>query len=183
MADTVDVPEGSSAPNVDGDDAWTPMPAMASPSPATFTDGAHMSITIDGTPAVARDVTIRARITNADGSPATLMPWLGMAGHAMVVRTDGKVFMHVHPMGTSSMAAQERLLRREAGDTVLHGEKQPTAMEMPGMAGMPAMSPNGEVNFPVAFPSAGEYRVFVQVRRANGQIETAALDLVVPANK
>ena len=182
MADTVDVPVGLSAPNVDGDDAWTALPAIAAALPATLSDGAHMSIAIDGAPTVAHDVTIRVRITNADGSAATLVPWLGMAGHAMVVRTDGKVFMHLHPMGTGSMAAQERLLRREAGDTVLHGDQQPSAMSMPGMAGVP-ISPPGEVNFPVAFPSAGAYRVLVQVRRTNGLIETAAMDVVVPATR
>lgn len=181
MADTVEVPVGSSAPNIDGDDAWTAMPAMALALPATLSDGAHMSIAIDRAPTVAHDVTIRARITNADGSAATLVPWLGMPGHAMVVRTDGKVFMHLHPMGTGSMAAQERLLRREAGDTVLHGDQQPTALDMPSMAGMPVTGPPGEVNFPVAFPSPGAYRVLVQVRRANGRIETAAMDVVVPA--
>ena len=178
LADTVDVPAGSSPPNVDGDDAWATLPAMASASsPATLSDGAKMSISIDGTPVVARDVTIRARVTNPDGTAAMLMPWLGMAGHAMVLRTDGKVFMHVHPMGTSSMAAQARLLRREAGDTMLHGDQQPAMGDMPGMS---IMSHLGDVSFPVAFPSAGEYRVLVQVRRASGKIETAAMDLVVP---
>jgi hypothetical protein len=177
LADTVDVPAGSSSPNADGDDAWTTLPAVASSSPATFGDGMRMAISIDGPLVVARDVTIRARVTNADGSAATLVPWLGMAGHAMVLRTDGKVFMHVHPMGTISMAAQARLLRREAGDTVLHGDKQPAMGDMPGMS---IMSHLGDVSFPVAFPSAGEYRVFVQVRRHNGSIETAALDVIVP---
>ena len=40
------------------------------------------------------------------------------------------------------MAAQERLLRREAGDTVNHGEAQPTPMPMPGhdMSSMPGMA-------------------------------------------
>jgi hypothetical protein len=39
----------------------------------------------------------------------------------------------------------------------------------------------GDVSFPVAFPSAGRYRVFVQVRRVGKPIETAALDVTVPA--
>ena len=187
MADTVDVPAGSSAPNIDGDDAWTAAPALATGAPAALADGGRMSIAIDGTPVVRRDVTIRARITNADGSAAVLEPWLGMAGHAMVVRTDGQVFMHLHPMGTGSMAAQERLLRREAGDTVNHGEAQPTMAPMPGhdMAAMQGTSgpvaTNGNVAFPVAFPSAGSYRVFVQVRRAGHAIETAAIDVTVTA--
>ena len=175
MADTVTVPAGASKHNVDGDDAWTSAPAIATDAPAALAGGATMSIRVDGTPVVARDVTIRARVTNADGSPATLVPWLGMAGHAMVVRTDGQVFMHLHPMGTGSMAAQERLLRREAGDTVNHGDVQPASMDTHAMT-----SVNGDVSFPVAFPSAGRYRVFVQVRRTNGTIDTAAIDVVVP---
>ena len=178
LADTVDIPAGSSPPNADGDDAWaTAAPPAATSAAAMLSDGARMSIRIDGTPTVARDVTIRATVTNADGSPAALAPWLGMAGHAMVVRTDGTVFMHLHPMGTGSMAAQERLLRREAGDTINHGEDQP-AMTMP-MAEPSAVAARGDVSFPVAFPSAGTYRVFVQVRRAGHAVETAALDLTV----
>lgn len=179
MSDTVDVPAGSSAPNVDGDDAWSASPATAGAAPATLADGGRMTISLDRTPTVRGDVTIRARVTNADGSAAELAPWLGMAGHAMIVRTDGQVFMHLHPMGTGSMAAQERLLRREAGDTVNHGEAQP-AMTM--TMTMPAdVAARGDVTFPVAFPSAGTYRVFVQVRRVGKPIETAALDVTVPA--
>ena len=82
------------------------------------------------------------------------------------------------------MAAQERLLRREAGDTANHGEAQPTAMAMPGhdmatMSTAPTVAATGDVSFPVAFPSAGSYRVFVQVRRAGHAIETAVLDVTV----
>jgi hypothetical protein len=178
LADTITVPAGSAAPNGDGDDAWTTAaPPAADGAGAALGDGAHMAIALEGTPSVATDVTIRVRVTERDGTASSLVPWLGMAGHAMVVRTDGKVFMHLHPMGTSSMAAQERLLRREAGDTVNHGEAQP-AMTM----AMPSdVASRGDVTFPVAFPSAGTYRVFVQVRRAGHAIETAAIDVTVPA--
>ena len=89
------------------------------------------------------------------------------------------------------MAAQERLLRREAGDTTNHGEAQPTTAPMPGhdmaaMTGAPSgattggVAATGDVSFPVAFPSAGSYRVFVQVRRVGRAIETAVLDVTVP---
>ena len=186
MADTVVVPAGTSAPNGDGDDAWALAPASADRGSATLSDGATMSIRVEGLPVVARDVTIHARVTNADGTPAILVPWLGMSGHAIVVRTDGRVFMHVHPMGTASMAAQERLLRREAGDTVNHGEAQPVSSSTMDAASpamsmrMAAPSATGDVSFPVAFPSAGTYRVFVQVRRTSGGIETGALTVTVP---
>jgi len=189
MADTVEIPAGSATPNADGDDAWTALPSLISDASARLSDGGQMTVVVDGTPQVGSDVTITARLKNPDGTPAALLPWLGMSGHALVVRTDGRVFMHLHPMGTGSMAAQERLMRREAGDTITHGEQQPggAATTMDGhvvdghVMGGPAMAtPTGEVRFPVAFPSAGAYRVLVQVRRASGLIETAAIDLVVP---
>jgi hypothetical protein len=184
IADTLTVPAGNATPNVDGDDAWTVAPAVTGVTPALLVDGGRLTIAIDGVPVARQDLTIRARVTNADGTPAALAPWLGMAGHAMVVRTDGQVFMHLHPMGTGSMAAQERLLRREAGDTVNHGEAQPTPMPMPGhdmsmMSSSISIAATGDVAFPVAFPSAGSYRVFVQVRRVGRAIETAAIDLTV----
>jgi hypothetical protein len=60
-----------------------------------------------------------------------------MGGHAMVQRDDGGVFVHLHPMGTVSMAAQERLLRRERGDTALHGADQPPRRTRPTAARTP----------------------------------------------
>lgn len=182
MVDTIQVPAGSAKPNADGDDALAMTPSLVTNGTATLSDGGAMSVSVLGTPTVATDVTIVARITNPDGTPATLVPWLGMSGHAIVVRHDGQIFMHVHPMGTASMAAQSRLLRREAGDTVNHGEQQPTT----GVATMPMHdmhTATGEVRFPVAFPAAGAYRVLVQVRRASGLIETVAYDITVPATQ
>jgi hypothetical protein len=185
FTDTVDVPAGTATPNPDGDDAIaTTVPDAA--TGATLADGGRITISVDGTLAPERDVVLRARVREADGTPAPIAPWLGMAGHAMLLRTDGGVFMHLHPMGTASMAAQERLARREAGDTALHGEAQPTTAPHEGHAGhaMPDAAPDvaatGEVAFPVAFPTAGRYRVFVQLRRQGRAIETAAIDVTVP---
>jgi len=189
IVDTVTVTDGESAPNPDGDDAWSLQPPTVNAAPAVLSDKATFAITLDRNATVGNDVVVTARLTNADGSPMALAPWLGMAGHAMMLRTDGGVFVHLHPMGTGSMAAQERLVRREAGDTAMHGDQQPTAamdampadmhaMHTGGAA--PAVAATGAVSFPVAFPSAGSYRVFVQVRRMSGVIETAVLDVTVP---
>jgi hypothetical protein len=186
ITDTVTVAAGESTPNPDGDDAWSAQPPTVTTSPATLSDKATFAIALDKAPTVGSDVVITARLANADGSPMPLAPWLGMAGHAMLLRTDGGVFMHLHPMGTGSMAAQERLVRREAGDTAMHGDSQPAAAmpadmhAMHGGAATPTVAANGVVSFPVAIPSAGQYRIFVQVRRTNGVIETAALDVTVP---
>ena len=96
--------------------------------------------------------------TVAVGAPAGLrfvvsgiQPYMGMAGHAVVVRDDGSVFIHLHPMGTISTAAQMVLARG-----------QPMSMG--------ALSDT--VSFPYAFPKAGRYYVWVQVKRG-GRILTA----------
>jgi hypothetical protein len=182
FVDTVQVAAGDAAPNIDGDDAVSLAPPNATDAPATLHDGARFALNLEGTPARARDVVIHARITQPDGTPMPLAPWLGMAGHAMLVRNDGRVFMHLHPLGTASMAAQQRLARREAGDTILHGDAQPAPVSdtMHASHSGNAVAANGEVRFPVAFPSAGRYRIFVQVRRTTGAIETVALDVSVP---
>ena len=46
-----------------------------------------------------------------------LNPYLGMAGHAVVVRHDASVFIHLHPMGTIATVAQQVFAQRDAGDT------------------------------------------------------------------
>jgi hypothetical protein len=124
-----------------------------------------------------REVSLRFAATNPDGSPAHLEPYMGMLGHAVVLREDGGVFVHLHPMGTVSTGAQEALTRR------LHGD-QAAAAVMPGMPGMPGMprmppgAPLGEVAFPYEFPAPGRYRIWVQVK-SGGIILTGVFDTEV----
>jgi hypothetical protein len=78
--------------------------------------------------------------------------YMGMAGHAVFLSDDGSVFAHVHPAGSVPMASLAI-----AGDS---------------MASMHQPPQNSEVAFPYGFPKPGNYRLFVQVRRA-GKVETA----------
>ncbi|HEY1937658.1 MAG TPA: hypothetical protein VGJ33_06975 [Candidatus Angelobacter sp.] len=99
----------------------------------------------------------RFRIEDKDGKPtANLEPYMGMAGHAVFLSTDGNVFAHVHPAGSVSMAAVN-----------LAESHNPKA----DMANMNHNERSAEVSFPYGFPRAGEYRIFVQVKRA-GKVET-----------
>jgi hypothetical protein len=114
----------------------------------------------------------RFRMEDKAGKPAVIQPYMGMAGHAEFVRSDFSVFAHVHPAGSVSMAAFEMAQAGLPVSALTPGR----TMTMPGMS-MPMPNENlpPEVSFPYGFPSAGTYRIFVQLKH-NGQIETAAFD-------
>jgi hypothetical protein len=87
---------------------------------------------------------------------------MGMLGHAAFVRRDGSTFAHVHPSGSVPMAAISAL--------------EGNGPERSDPHAMHAMSAGAtEVAFPYGFPRAGDYRIFVQVKRA-GHIETGVFD-------
>jgi hypothetical protein len=99
-------------------------------------------------------------VTNPDGSPATdVEPYMAMAGHAAVVRRDLSVFAHLHPNGSVAMPAL--MLARTPHEMYREGRALPP-----------------RVSFPFGFPRAGDYRVFVQIKRA-GAVQTAAFDVSV----
>jgi hypothetical protein len=126
---------------------------------APLSDGYRMEWERDQQPLKANQATwFRFRVEDKNGKPAILEDYMGMAGHAAFISNDGKIFAHVHPAGSVSMAAVD----------LADGRSQSTQM-----AGMPGMNPpvNGEVSFPYGFPQAGDYHIFVQVKRA-GRVET-----------
>lgn len=103
--------------------------------------------------------------------PADMALYMGMLGHAAFVRSDGKVFAHIHPGGSGAMAAM-MLAHRTAPDAQ---KAAPVSMPMQMPAeGAPAALPN-RVQFPYGFPTPGKYRIFVQMKHGD-TIETAAFD-------
>ena len=122
---------------------------------------------LDGQPLRTRQpVLLRFRIFGKDGKPASdLEPYMGMAGHLVIVKRDLTVFAHVHPSGSMPMAALMLLEKQKNNGT-------PEMTAMPGMHET-AMPP--EVTFPYGFPEPGDYRLFVQIKRS-GQVQTVAFD-------
>lgn len=116
--------------------------------------------------------TFEFTLVDREGKPASDMAlYMGMPGHAAFVKTDGSAFAHIHPSGTVSMAsftmAQEQLSRANpmAADMSL--------MDHSGHANAPNV-----VSFPYGFPSAGRYRIVVQMKHS-GTVETGIFDTIV----
>ena len=162
----------------DADDAWlaeSRQPsAVGGQHVVRLADGSTMTWNRGDAPIVVdRDAPLRFLVQLPEGRPAPLEPYMGMAAHAMITRDDGAVFVHLHPAGTISLAAQQTFLLRQPGDTAPGALGKRLQMEM-GSGGMREV-PSSSVSFPYAFPRPGHYRIWVQVKRA-GRILTGAFD-------
>jgi hypothetical protein len=113
----------------------------------------------------------RFRLLDAAGQPAKdVRPYLGMAGHAAFVKTDGTVFAHTHPEGSAAMQAM-MLANGSSGE--MTGTAAMGGMDMTPSSATEPISP--VVEFPYGFPSPGRYRIFVQMKHAN-TVETGVFD-------
>lgn len=146
-------------------------------------------------------------VYSPEGQPATLETYLGMTGHGAIIRNDGNVYVHLHPVGTYSMAAQNIFEKRLADSvrvvsypTDARGFRDSVDIYMKNFYAMPeaqrdsllvadmpaehlmaaGIEMDGTVHghmlqFPYVFPTAGQYRIWVMVKR-NGQVLTGAFD-------
>jgi hypothetical protein len=97
--------------------------------------------------------------------PADMALYLGMPAHTVVLRSDNSVFAHIHPGGTLPML-----------EAPINSMPDMPGMSMPMDMPMPPASNTASI--PYGFPSAGRYRLFVQMKHGP-IIETAAFDLNV----
>lgn len=165
----------------DSDDAWTPnvtaAPARANSLAPMGGGGGYRLAWAGGDGPLPANAALDLRfiVVDSGGSPARLEPYLGMAGHAVILRDDGSVFIHLHPMGTVATTAQQIFTARDRGDTTARGRLSTGALSDSSM--MP-MSFNGALTFPYEFPKAGRYRIWVQAKPGR-EILTGAFDVEV----
>ena len=134
----------------------------------------------------------RFTLLDPTGQPATdMQPYLGMAGHAAFVKTDGSVFAHTHPDGSAAMPAMMLAnAGSNMGDMDRRNAEAMADMNAPGNTGMggvnaqdPGKSPDPLdpiVEFPYGFPSPGRYRIFIQMKHGK-TVETGVFDAQVAA--
>lgn len=134
-----------------------------------------------------RDVKMRFAIRRADGSAVSPEPYMGMLGHLILQNADGTVFTHLHPSGSYSMVARQLFEMRAEGKAplrVANSSSDPVCTVPPlseaqvqWLRANP-LDADGAVSFPFAFPKAGSYRLWVQMK-VDGQIETGVFDASV----
>ncbi|MBL0744719.1 hypothetical protein [Chryseolinea lacunae] len=148
---------------------------------------------------------LKFEVQDTTGKPATLEPYLGMMGHAVVMKDDGSVYIHLHPVGSYSMASQQTMLKRFSTE---HGPVNVDKMPPPKVfrdsvdreltrleamteaerntlfgGGMQHESDTTHaghtvVSFPYSFPSPGNYRIWIQMKH-EGKILNSAFDATV----
>jgi hypothetical protein len=165
---SVDLPANAGAVELDKDDAFL----IGEPGNTKVALAGGATITSENSSDFRdnEETTLRFKVTNENGAIAQLEPYLGMYAHAVIWKTDGAVFTHVHPLGTISMTSQLLFARREKGERLAN---QPLDV----VCGAPPK----EVAFPYAFPETGDYRVWVQVKM-KGEVQTAVFAARVRSN-
>ena len=166
------IPAGAAGPPQDPDDSWrASAPLGRTAAVSDLEDGGTMVWKREEPLRAGREAELRFQVLGADGRSAPLEPYMGMMSHAVIVRDnrkdDGQVFVHLHPMGTVSMAAQLAFAAKEKEE---EGKAVPVTM--------PAMSSGDTVSFPYEFPKPGHYRLWVQVK-TGGKVQTGVFDAEV----
>ena len=172
-------------PVPDPDDSWaTLLPHGASRSASyTLPSGRTVRWERSGLLGVDEETTLRFFVTEPDGSPSALEPYMGMLSHAAVLRNDGSVFVHLHPAGSINLTAQMRFAQvegaRPAASPATEGGRGGSTPGDSHAGQRHAVPPAASaVTFPFVFPEPGSYRIVVQVRVA-AEVETAAFDVEV----
>ena len=159
LVSSVDIASTANTRLSDPDDSFFDG-AAATGSSVDLGDGTQLVWARPQAPIVAGEESVLAlSVRDASGAVALVEPYMGMAAHVIVASHDHNVFAHLHPSGSVSMAALQKF--SATPDHSAHGG-----------------SVEGHVEVPYAFPQAGRYRMWVQVKRG-GQVRTGAFDLAV----
>jgi hypothetical protein len=93
--------------DLDDASALIPTAATVGAPSFVFADGSGRLRWLDArAPRAGQTLALAFEVQDPDGRPASgIQPYMGMAGHAMIVARDFTVFAHVHPTGSVPMAA------------------------------------------------------------------------------
>jgi len=183
LSTKVDLPEPTepNAKPTDPDDASHVSATAPNGTSASLEDGSVITLERGANFVEGKDASLRFTVVGPDGRPLALEPYIGMAGHAVVSRDDGAVFVHLHPSGTISMASQMAFMMRQPGDSIAGrlGQRIKATEALHPVTSVPE---SGVISFPYAFPKPGKYHMWVQVKHG-GRILTGAFAFEVQPAK
>jgi hypothetical protein len=169
----------------DPDDSWASfatdkVPVATTPAAVyRLPDGTQVTWHSPKALRVKQDASLKFEVTDSNGEPVALEPYMGMLCHAAVLRSDGSIFAHLHPAGNFSMAAQSffetKLANETKSDSVGPSSNATSDHMMHHHHSGPATC---SVYLPYEFPEPGNYRIWVQFK-INGRILTAVFDASV----
>ena len=142
------VPQASKAISEDPDDSWWISSEKQSPYQVKMREPQRFIAN--------EDVTMIFEVVDEIGKPVELEPYMGMLSHAAIVNEDGTTFAHIHPNGTSSMAAIQ-LIDQKNNERSKHLQMIPKDQT--------------QIRLPFVFPASGKYYLWVQYK-VNNKVET-----------
>ncbi|HEY0549430.1 MAG TPA: hypothetical protein VGF13_07475 [Verrucomicrobiae bacterium] len=186
----VQLPEATIAtstgtPALDADDGWRASDRFAGGADTnrqrvSLSQNLRMDMNIDGPLIENRETRLRFAVRDVILRPVPVEHFMGMGGHLILRRDDGSVFTHLHPSGSFSMAAQQLFELRVEGKAPMKigATKGDPVCKLPPLDPAASAMRHEEISFPYAFPKAGAYRLWAQVK-VRGEVLTGVFDVKV----
>lgn len=179
----VNVPAGIPGRALAGDDARgaaPPWQSIAAAGPSTFRLPDGYSMIWSRPPGTLHSKVLQefhfTLLDQKQRPPDDMRLYMGMIGHAAFLKTDGTAFAHIHPSGSVSMASL-MMAENQLPDKPADKDMKTVDMANMDMSEMSHAVPS-EVVFPYGFPSAGRYRIIVQMKHG-ATVETGIFDTTV----
>jgi hypothetical protein len=171
--------------SIDPDDGWRVSDpfsggANINKQRVSLSQNLRMDMNIDGPLVENREMRLRFTVRDVILRPVPVEHFMGMGGHLILRREDGSVFTHLHPSGSFSMAAQQLFELRVEGKAPMKvgSSKGDPICKLPPLDPAAAATRHEEISFPYAFPKAGAYRLWTQVK-VRGEVLTGVFDVQV----
>lgn len=131
----------------------------------------HWWLPMPGKIKAGQDVMLHFQVRDGSGKPlASLEPYLGAMGHAVLLSSDTKIYLHTHPMDGGAHGGMDHGGMNHGASTSDSTNKSRGEAKKGG----------SDVIFHTNFPAAGLYKVWGQFQH-NGKIITAPFVLKVEA--
>jgi hypothetical protein len=152
----------------DPDDSWlinsTNSKKFNTATTFTLADGNIVKWNRQADVLINQKIDLDFSVNDPSGNPVALQPYMGMLSHAAIIKKDKTTFVHLHPIGSISMASQ-MLFEKQHNLSASNHDHHHQAV-------------SNQVTMPYEFDKSGEYRLWIQFKIDN-KVQTAFFDFTV----